>query len=366
MKTLIKTNHHEIHVVDDPESLRGVLGFGVNNGSPAVVVLCDENTHQLCYPVLEPFLPSKHRLIVTGAGERHKTMFTCETVWSQLAKAHADRSTLLINLGGGTVTDIGGFCAASYMRGIPFLNLPTSLLGMVDASSGGKNGVDFREIKNLIGTFAFPEKVIVFLPFLRTLPEQEWCNGTGEIIKHGLLQGGDLWTEIKNLFKNHLHPTDDTFRSRIVELIQPAIKVKAAIVDADPFEKNERMFLNFGHTIGHALESWSIQNSDTVLPHGEAVMAGMICELHLAKQLSVVQEDIFPEMVSIIKNAHHFHPIRNNAIGDILQFMKHDKKRNQQGFRIAVVSAPGNPLLVEGITDEHIVNALHFYNSSFS
>ena len=166
MKTLIKTNRHEIHVVDDSESLRSVLSFGENNGASLVVVLCDENTHRFCYPVIEPLLPRKHSLIITGAGERHKTMFTCETVWSQLSKVHADRSTLLINLGGGTITDIGGFCAASYMRGIRFLNMPTTLLGMVDASSGGKNGVDFREIKNLIGTFSFPEKVIAYLPFL--------------------------------------------------------------------------------------------------------------------------------------------------------------------------------------------------------
>ena len=237
-----------------------------------VICLCDTNTNTLCKPVLESCGVRIDRTIVIGAGERHKDLHTLSTVWHELLLSGADRNSLLINLGGGVVTDLGGMAASTFMRGISFVNIPTTLLCMVDASIGGKTGIDFGGAKNIAGTFALPELTVSHFPFLDTLPDQEWKNGFAEMIKHQLVGDAIAWEETTGFFSgNPFHAeVKDFFRQRI----PASAAIKFGIVQKDPLEKNIRACLNFGHTIGHGMEAWSLDHEGEPIQHGEAVAAG--------------------------------------------------------------------------------------------
>ena len=194
-------------------------------------------------------------IIEIEAGELHKNLDTCTQVWHALSELGADRKSLLINVGGGMVTDLGGFVASTYMRGVPFINVPTSLLAMVDASVGGKTAIDFLGVKNLIGSFHPAHEVIVDIDFLRTLPLEELLSGYGEVVKHATLMGGEAWREVCHI-GDPVGLMDDEWQA----LIEKSIAYKASIVEADPTERGLRRILNIGHTVGHALEAYSHQN----------------------------------------------------------------------------------------------------------
>ena len=238
-------------------------------------ILVDENTHEYCLPTvlgnLETEIPFE--IIEIEAGEELKTIETATQLWEILSEFEADRKSLLLNLGGGVITDLGGFVASTYKRGIPFINLPTTLLGMCDASIGGKTGIDHQFLKNIVGTFAEPQQIFVYPDFLRTLPFVELRSGFAEMLKHGLIADEKHWKDLSSI--ENLNPES------IYPFIETSMKIKQNVVEIDFKEQNIRKTLNFGHTIGHAVESLFLQ-ANQLIPHGEAVALGMICETHLS------------------------------------------------------------------------------------
>ncbi len=241
-----------------------------------VFVLVDENTHEHCLPILaEAMGDVAYQVIVVSAGEENKALSAVEQIWSALLNGGAAREALLVNVGGGMVTDMGGFAAATYMRGIRYVNVPTSLLAMVDASSGGKTGFDYKGVKNLVGSFAMPKATLVYLPFLDTLPVNEWLSGYAEMLKHGLLDSKD---HLDTLLAMDLNDSKCSISS---EILTQNLAVKERIVAVDPKEKGDRKLLNFGHTIGHAIEEAYMAEGRDV-KHGYCVLWGMVAELYLS------------------------------------------------------------------------------------
>lgn len=330
------------------------------NGS--IFVLMDEHTHRFCYPRISEILPLQHHQIIIGAGEEHKNLKTCEYIWKQLRESGADRKSVVLNLGGGMVTDIGGFTAATYMRGISFINLPTSLLGMVDASIGGKNGIDVDAFKNMVGTFKLPDQIIIWPDFLDTLPDKEWNNGMAEVIKHALLAGNELWEKIQNIIAvNEIN--SKPFKFAISALLPEIIKVKSQIVKADPEEKGDRIYLNFGHTIGHGLESYSLAHDSHPISHGEAVLMGMICEGYLSNKLCDLSKEELQSLILTIRKIHVIHPVKGKAIPEIMKFVKSDKKRAFGTLSIPLLKHIGTPIVISGISENDLIESVHLYNS---
>ncbi|MGZ5196974.1 MAG: 3-dehydroquinate synthase, partial [Kaistella sp.] len=240
-----------------------------------IIVLVDENTHEYCLPVLLGNLETEipFEIIEIEAGEDLKTIEIATQLWEILSDFEADRKALMINLGGGVITDMGGFVASTYKRGIRFINLPTTLLGMCDASIGGKTGIDHNFLKNIIGTFAVPEQIFVFPEYLKTLPFPELRSGFAEMLKHGLIADEKHWNDLISI--------QELSAENIFPFIETSMKIKQNIVEQDFREQHLRKTLNFGHTVGHALESLFLQQAKPI-PHGEAVVLGMIIETRLS------------------------------------------------------------------------------------
>ncbi len=244
----------------------------------AVAVITDKNTRKDCYPRVKELLP-RHLLITVQEGEGNKNLDTCTIIWNKLTEAEFDRHALVINLGGGVIGDMGGFCASTYKRGIDFIQVPTTLLAQVDASVGGKLGIDFQGFKNHIGVFTQPRAVLIDSAFLATLPERELRSGFAEVIKHCLIRDRQMWNKIR---KTEL---DDM---PMKELISHSVETKKAVVNEDPTEKGLRKILNFGHTIGHAVETFHLEKNR--LLHGEAIAIGIICESYIAYSKGMITE----------------------------------------------------------------------------
>jgi 3-dehydroquinate synthase len=329
-----------------------------------ILLLTDENTYVYCAPVFKSYFPLPVTDIIIPAGEKKKNIDSCMLIWKSLLSNTADRNSLLINLGGGMLTDIGGFTASTFMRGIKFINIPTSLLGMVDASAGGKTGIDIDEYKNMIGLFAFPEAVIVEPVFLRTLPQNEWKNGVAEMIKHSLISGSETWKHfLFFLQQNGGEEISGRGREFLLQRMQESINVKASIVAKDPFEKLERKFLNFGHTIGHAIESWSLKNEEVPLSHGEAIAIGMIAELYISSKLFSWEHQELKIFSSAIKNFFPPYTIEEDRYNGIIELMKHDKKASESKITMSLLKAVGNPV-IQVVDDVQLMkDALSFYNS---
>ena len=364
MVQVIDAGRHEVIIADAVgESLNEVF-LSLEISCRKVFVLTDSNTHQHCLPIVSGNLPNGFHQLVIGSGELNKNLHTCKILWEQLLKAGADRQSIIVNLGGGMVSDIGGFVASTYMRGIPFVNLPTSLLGMVDASTGGKTGIDMDYYKNMVGLFAFPEKVIVDPVFLKTLPDDEWRNGVAEMLKHGLIAHKLLWENLVLVMANEgQQKLSEKFKRKVIDNLYSSIKVKADIVKFDPFEKKERKFLNFGHTVGHAIESVSLKHDDRPLAHGEAVAIGMICESFISMQIAGFNEIEFTKIAKIISDFYQSYSIKRSNFTEILQMMRSDKKSENDGVTMVLLQAIGEPVIVNDVPQEVILDSLHFYNS---
>ncbi len=261
-------------------------------------------------------------------------------VWKALLDGGADRNSLLINLGGGVVGDLGGFVAATFKRGIPFVQIPTTLLSMVDASVGGKTGVDFAGGKNQIGAFRMPALVVVHPPFLRTLPDRELHSGFAEMIKHALLEGEEQWTRIKDLAT--LVPEE------LTPLIADSIKVKGKVVREDPEEAGLRKILNLGHTVGHAVESWSLEHEGDPLLHGEAVAIGLLCELTLSKKIGFSEE----KFLEVKKLLQRFFPLSRipEDPDALMSYMEQDKKNRSGRILGVLLEAVGKPVYDQEFT----------------
>lgn len=317
-------------------------------------ILLDENTKKYCYPLIKEAFDIEPSIIFIPSGESYKTIETVSYIWNKLSDFRADRDSVLINLGGGVITDIGGFSAATFKRGIRFINVPTTLLSIVDASIGGKNGVNFGGYKNQIGTFSLPSKLIIFTGFLHTLPLREFTSGYAEMVKHALLSSEKSWQILRVI--NPESPNYDALDKIIFE----SIKIKQGIVEQDPNETGIREALNFGHTIGHAMESF-FNNKGKIILHGEAVAIGMIAELFLSnKKLMFDFEKLF-EITEYLATYFQSFEIDYAGYKDIYEIMKHDKKNKAGKIRFTLLEKIGKFKINQVCDKEEIFQAINFY-----
>lgn len=317
-----------------------------------VVILADANSSKYCLPKIDfSDLP----VICIPPGEVHKNIQTCQYIWQQMMDLGMDRHSLLINLGGGVVGDVGGFCAATFFRGVSFVQVPTTLLAQVDASIGGKLGVDFNFVKNALGVFKNPVSVLVDPDFLNTLPTNEMLSGFAEVIKHALIADKSLWNRLKIL--------ESFAEVDWEEILVSSLAIKRQVVLNDPFEKGLRKVLNFGHTIGHALESFLLSSGQKIT-HGETVAAGMIAESYLSyKYLGLKQEQLF-EIMRLVR--HWYSPIffTENDFDVLLSLMKKDKKNRAGRISFTLLADIGEARYDQFLEEEAIKSALHFYLQS--
>ncbi|MEO8146610.1 MAG: 3-dehydroquinate synthase [Bacteroidia bacterium] len=320
------------------------------------IILVDENTLVKCFPlILKQCRSLKSALVIEmKSGEQNKTFETALNIWQQLAENFIDRNALLINLGGGVVSDIGTFCASTYLRGICFINVPTTLTAMVDAAIGGKTGIDFKNLKNFIGTFAHPDSVFICPRFLKTLDERNLKCGFAEMVKHALVADEKLWEKFSRA----------TFEECINDKnILHSVKIKTRIVKKDPNEKSLRKILNFGHTAGHAIESYSIMHDAEPLLHGECVATGMIIESFLSYQTALLKKEDAKKITEFIDEKFLLKKLSSKAIDQIIKLMHHDKKNNKKKMNFTLLDAIGVASIDHYCEDKLVREAFGFYNS---
>jgi len=319
-----------------------------------VFVLVDSNTHQHCLPVLEPSLPAgRYSVIEIAAGEVHKNIDTCQQIWRTLMDLRADRSALIVNLGGGVLGDMGGFCASTFKRGMDFIQIPTTLLAQVDASIGGKLGIDFGHVKNSIGLFRNPQAVLADPVFFRTLPARELRSGFAEIIKHSLIASREQWGRIACI--TELESVDWP------SLVAPSLEIKRDIVAEDPFEKGLRKALNFGHTVGHALESRALEG-DAPLLHGEAIAAGMICEAYLSHQIQGLSKKALEQISQFLVRIYQPRGVEEEDFEYLVSLMQNDKKNRGSDINFSLLSAAGSVQVDHICSTERILDSMRYLN----
>lgn len=315
-----------------------------------IFVLTDVNTSAYCLPLLGMERINEGHRIVIEEGEAHKSLESAASVWQVLSAQGGRRGSVLVNVGGGLVTDIGGFAASCFKRGIKCINIPTTLLAQVDASVGGKTGINFNGLKNEIGTFALPLKVVVDTVFLKTLPESQLLSGFGEMLKHALLAGGEHFCQVMET-----DPRSIDWKT-FPALLQESVGVKYAVVRQDPRENGIRKVLNFGHTIGHAIESAAIGNGEN-LSHGAAVAYGIMVELYLSVERLGFDREMYEEICWIIRKIYP--PYKRIKGNDFLyELMLHDKKNEREGVNFTLLREPGTFSIDNYCTKEEIGRAL--------
>jgi len=319
----------------------------------AIWVLVDEHTETFCLPMLDAVLKDDTRNIIRiPSGEKYKVIASCEVIWEQLLREGADRHALLINLGGGVIGDMGGFAASTYKRGINFIHIPTTLLAMVDASVGGKTGIDLSFAKNAIGTFSYPAAVFLHSEFLKTLPWRQLMSGLAEMLKHALLYSEDTLDEVFSL--------DLKDQELLQAMIEQSVEIKAAITDQDPHELGLRKCLNFGHTIGHAIESWSLQHQEQHLLHGEAVAFGICAELYLSHQLLGFPKRICEACDDFIQRNYSFTRPDEEALLKIMNNLHFDKKSKNGQVRFALLEDIGQAKWDVSVPEKEIQAAIEY------
>ncbi len=350
----ILSTGHSIHFDTELEPLQS---FITDKKYSKVFVFADGNTSEVCLPVFQSMLGeyTGFDLIETDPGEENKNIDFCIGIWKTLLDFEADRKSLMINLGGGVITDLGGFVASTYKRGIDFINIPTTLLSMVDASVGGKTGIDIDNVKNMIGTFSLPQAVFIESAFLKTLPERELLSGFAEMIKHGLIKDSAYFQLLKGI----------DYRQITAAHIQRSVEIKHEVVTEDPMEKGLRKILNFGHTIGHAIESYALSNDAQPLTHGEAIALGMICEAYLSVKLAGLPEAALEEITGYLSAVYPAYQMSEDSMGEIIALVKTDKK-NEHGFVLcSLLSEIGNCTYNCKVTDEELLSSLKYLNGVF-
>ncbi|MFV5696401.1 3-dehydroquinate synthase [Flavobacterium sp. LB3P122] len=321
-------------------------------------IIIDSNTNDFCLPKFLPFLETDLtiEIIEFEAGEQNKNIESCVQIWNVLTELGADRKTLVINLGGGVVTDLGGFVASTFKRGVDFIHIPTTLLSMVDASVGGKNGVDLGNLKNQIGVINVPKMVLIDTQYLETLPQNEMRSGLAEMLKHGLIYDKEYWEQFLDLKAIDFADFD--------ELIYRSVEIKNEIVKQDPTEKNIRKALNFGHTLGHAIESYFLENkSKTTLLHGEAIAVGMILESYISLHKNLINQAEYFQIKSSIKTIYDDIIFEENDIKPILELLIHDKKNEYGNIQFALIEGIGNIKINQSVDNELILKAFLDYKS---
>jgi len=326
-----------------------------------IFILVDSNTHEHCLPKLMSQLQTNItiEIIEIEAGEEHKTIETCVGVWNALSELNADRKSIVLNLGGGVVTDLGGFVASTFKRGIKYINIPTSLLAMVDASVGGKTGIDLGVVKNQIGVINSGDMVLIDTSFLDTLPKNQLKSGLAEMLKHGLIKDKTYFETLTDLSKLTLNDLDD--------LIYESVLIKKTIVTEDPNEQGIRKHLNFGHTLGHAIESYFLESeTKEELLHGEAIAIGMILECYLsAESLNFSKKDL-ESITNAINTIYEPVAFEYKDYAPIIELLKYDKKNEHGNINFVLLEAIGQPKIDCLVTNELIIDAFQFYNNSIS
>ena len=318
-------------------------------------VLTDENTGKHCLPLIQQkFGPdAKFDIIEINAGEESKDIDFCIGVWKMLIDFGADRQSLLINLGGGVISDLGGFAASTFKRGIDFVHVPTTLLSQVDASVGGKTGIDIDSIKNIIGTFTQPKAVFIEYSFIETLPARQILSGLAEMLKHGLIADASYWEILKN--SDLLKPGP--------ALIYLSIAIKNRVVIEDPHEKGIRKSLNFGHTIGHAIETYSLLNDENPLSHGEAIAIGMICEAYISHQRTGLSAAELAEVTKIFSDLYPRYELKESYNDALYELMLKDKKNQNGKINCTLLTAIGSCSIDNICNKEELFEALEYYSN---
>jgi 3-dehydroquinate synthase len=318
----------EVYTGDAGELLKKYLaGHSYSN----ITIVTDFNVSKHCLPLIRNVFENAE-IIEIPPGEQEKNIENCKLIWERLIP-FADRQSLLISLGGGMITDLGGFTASVFKRGIHSVYIPTTLLGMVDAATGGKTGIDFMGEKNMIGTFSMPEAVLIDPKFLKTLPERELKSGFAEVLKYGLIADASLWDKVKDI---------DSKQFNWEDIISRCVEIKRQITDEDPLEKGFRKILNFGHTFGHALESYSLEHDSDPLLHGEAVATGMVLETEMSFRKGLIAEKAKEEIIKMLFAHFEKYSINRNAFEDIHVLMRHDKKSLGGTVKMALLEGIGN------------------------
>ncbi len=339
------------------EITRDIVGsltqfFSENNYS-AVAVLCDENTEEHCLPKVLPALP-EHWLIPIQSGEENKTVDTCQQIWQALTEAGFDRKALLVNLGGGVIGDMGGFAASTYKRGIDFINIPTTLLSQVDASVGGKLGIDFMGLKNHIGLFKEPKRIFIDETFFATLPLAEVRSGFAEVIKHGLIADQAYWASLSDFDYQH-GPWSN--------IVEHSVSIKRKVVQEDPFEAGLRKILNFGHTIGHGIESTYLTHPEGRLLHGEAIAIGMICEAYLATKKTGLSVSELESISNYLLSVFGHRTIEEKHFEQIIELIYQDKKNTGKIINSSLLKTIGDCAVNIPIGEPDIIDSLFYYNN---
>ena len=321
-------------------------------------VLVDEHTSQYCLPLIQAFPCMKDAIsICIGAGDIHKNIETLAHVWKELGDNGATRHSLMVNLGGGMVTDLGGFAASTFKRGIKYINIPTTLLAMVDASVGGKTGINFNGLKNEIGVFSPAQSVLINTEFLKSLDMDNILSGYAEMLKHGLISTTEHWAELLKFDMN------DIDYKALQELVAKSVKIKEDIVEQDPYEKGIRKALNLGHTVGHAFESLAMETNRPVL-HGYAVAWGIVCELYFSHLKTGFPKDKLRQTLQFIKNNYGVFVFDCKQYDRLYQFMTHDKKNSAGIINFTLMGEVGDIRINQSATKEEIMDMLDFYRES--
>ena len=320
-------------------------------------ILVDENSLKFCYPQLVEKIEAFEagEIIEIDSGEQSKTIEVCIQIWSALSEYGADRKSLIVNIGGGVISDMGGFIASTFKRGIQFINIPTTLLAQVDASIGGKVGVDLNHLKNEIGVFNEPAAVFVNSAFLNTLDKRQVLSGFAEIVKHALIADREYWNKVTE--------ADFAVLDDFDELIHTSVQIKNTIVSQDPKEKGIRKVLNFGHTVGHAIETFSLEHENKKhLLHGEAIAVGMVCEAYLSQEICKLSKTDLEEITEFIIG--RFRPVKLDEMDfhRLIELMRHDKKNEKGDINFSLLSVIGKCEINKKAKADQIIESLNYYS----
>jgi 3-dehydroquinate synthase len=326
-------------------------GLLVDKEYSRIAIVTDTNTYLHCYPRIKDSLP-KHEIFQVPAGEEHKNLDTSKRIWEKLTELNFDRHSLLLIVGGGVLGDMAGFCAATYKRGIDFMIMPTTLLAQMDASVGGKVGIDFLHFKNHIGVFCEPKATLIDTSFLKTLPERELRSGFAEVVKHCLISDLAMWQAIRT---KSLHEQDwET-------LVRHSVQFKKSVTDQDPKEKGLRKILNFGHTIGHALESYFLAEGNRIF-HGEAIAMGMVMEAFIAREKRLINEQELKEITAYLIQIFEKQemPWGDSAL---IQLTKQDKKNKGNEILMALPAGIGKAKWDTIVSEDELEKSFDYYRS---
>ena len=326
--------------------------FFTQNEYSHIAILVDEFSNKYCLPIIQDLLPSNFTKILIKSGEHHKNLATCEQVWDRMTKANMDRHSLLVNLGGGVIGDLGGFCASTYKRGIDFIQIPTTLLAQVDASVGGKLGIDFHGLKNHIGVFQLPKAVLIDPKFIDTLSIQQKKSGFAEIIKHCLIRDEKEWSAIRQQSFEELD---------LSKLIAHSVAIKEAVVLEDPKEAGLRKILNFGHTLGHAIETYLLDKGKRKILHGEAIAIGMIVEAFISHQRDLISLQELEEIESYLFENYGRVKLHTEEISKIIALTAQDKKNKGKEIRFSLLTGLGDCGYDIPVSASEMKKAIQYY-----